>query len=373
MIKRVFFSVLGMVLCLGSASPALAEDSIKIGVLLPITGPSAAYGDMGLKGIQLAHKLQPEVLGRKVELIVTDNRSEKIESVNAATRLYAKQNVEAIIGPLSSSPTMAASDVAERMQRPMIAAWATNPAVTPGRKWLFRTCFADSFQGVVAAKFAYEKLRARSAAIMIDTSRDYSVGLSVNFRQAFTKLGGKIVSIVRYGAHDQEFSAQLGVIKAAKPEVIYLPGYMPQEPLILRQAREMGMEQPFLSGDAAQADEVVQIGGKAAEGLYLTTHFAEEGADSPTGKQYAKLYRDTYGKAPDALGALGFDGYNILLDAFKTAGSTDPEAVQKALDNLRGFDGVCGTISLINHDAVKPAVILQVKDGKYTYLETVKP
>jgi branched-chain amino acid transport system substrate-binding protein len=165
----------------------------------------------------------------------------------------------------------------------------------------------------------------------------------------------------------------LGTIKSRNPDVIYLPGYLPEEPLIIRQAREMGLNQPFLSGDAAQADETIKIGGPAVEGLYFTTHFDEAGVSTPAGRRYAKLYHDKYGKSPDALGALGYDAYNIVLDALERAGGVDPKAVTTALEKTKDFPGVCGLTSMANHDAVKPAVILQIKNGQYVYVATVNP
>lgn len=350
-----------------------AAEPIKIGLILPITGPAAAYGDMALSGIKLAHADRPKVLGRPVKLILTDNKSDKVESTNAANRLIQRDSVAAIIGALSSSPTLAAAPIAEKAGIPLVSGWATNPLVTKGKRYIFRTCFIDPFQGGVAANFAYKDLKARKAAVMMDVSRDYSVGLGSFFIRSFKKLGGKIVHLAKYSHGDQEFSAQLGAIKAAQPDIIYLPGYLPQEPLIIRQAREMGLEQPFLSGDAAQADETVKIGGKAVEGLYLTTHFDEGGVSTAAGKRYAKIYNEKYKKTPDALGALGYDTYNILLNAIEKAKSTKPDDVVKALESTKDFPGVCGLTSIINHDAVKPAVILTIKDGKYTYVTTVQP
>ncbi|KMY69347.1 hypothetical protein AAU61_06805 [Desulfocarbo indianensis] len=361
------------ILCLAPPAASSADQPIKIGLILPITGPAAAYGDMALAGLKLAHAHRPDVLGRPVELVLTDNKSDKVESTNAANRLIQRDRVDAIIGALSSSPTLAAAPIAEAAGVPMVSGWATNPLVTKGKKYVFRTCFIDPFQGGVAADFAYNDLKARRAAVMMDVSRDYSVGLGSFFLRSFKKLGGQVAQVVKYSHGDQEFSAQLGTVKAAGVDLIYLPGYLPEEPLIIRQAREMGLQQPFLSGDAAQADETVKIGGQAVEGLYLTTHFDEGGVSTQAGKLYAKAYREKYHKAPDALGALGYDTYNILLNAMAQAGSVKPAEVVKALEATKDFPGVCGRTSLVEHDAVKTAVILTIKDGKFIYVTTVEP
>lgn len=371
--RRILIIMTALLLAAAVAPAAAVAGPVKIGVILPITGPAAPYGEAALQGIRLAHEHQPTVLGRPVKLLVADNRSDKIESSSAANRLIQRDEVTVIIGPLSSSTTMAAGPVAEKAGVPLVTGWATNPVVTRGKKYVFRTCFIDPFQGRVAANFALRDLGAKTAAMLIDNSRDYSVGLAAFFQRAFVAGGGKIVIKSLYGAHDQDFSAQLGAIKSQNPDVIYLPGYFPQLPLIIRQAREMGLKQPFLGGDAAQADEVLKIGGQAVEGLMLTTHFDESGATTAAGKRYAAAYRAKHKKAPDAMGALGYDTYMIVLAAIAKVGSLQADKIVAALEATQGFAGVCGMTNIHGHDAVKPAVILKVKDGKYVYVTTVEP
>ncbi|MCB2189244.1 MAG: ABC transporter substrate-binding protein [Deltaproteobacteria bacterium] len=358
--------------CLGSG-PAQAADELPLGVILPMTGPAAAYGQMAWRGIELAREIQPEVLGRKVKLILLDNKSDKVESSNAAQRLVQRDGVKAIIGALSSSTTLAAAPVAEAAEVPLVSGWATNPLVTKGKKWVFRTCFVDPFQGGVAARYAYAKLGARKAAMLVDISRDYSVGLANFFQKAFEAAGGKIVAKALYSSGDQEFSPQLGQIQAAGPDIIYLPGYLPEEPLIIRQARELGIKAPFLSGDAAQAEEVIKIGGPAVEGLYFTTHFDELGVTTPAGHAYAKAYNNRYGQAPDAMGALGYDAHLVVMDAIRRAGKADPAAIRQALEDTKDFAGATGVMTLTSHDAVKPAVIMKVDQGKFVFVDTVHP
>jgi branched-chain amino acid transport system substrate-binding protein len=313
------------------------------------------------------------VLGRPVELVLVDNKSDKVESASAVNRLIQRDKVVAILGPMSSSNALAAAPVAEVAKVPLIAAWATNPMVTQNRGYVFRTCFSDPFQGGVAANYAIKNLKAKTAAVLLDVGRDYSVGLASFFKKSFAEMGGQITLSVNYSEGDQDFSAQLLAIRAKNPDVIFLPGYLPEEPLIVRQARELGLTAPFLSGDAAQSDELIKIGGPAVEGLYCTTHFDGGGATTPQGQMYTQAYRQKYGKAPDGLGALGFDGYLILLDALARAGSTQPQDVVRALESTRGFAGVCGLTDIQGRDAVKPAVILMVKDGKFTFVALVKP
>jgi branched-chain amino acid transport system substrate-binding protein len=370
--KRILFT-LGLAALLLSAGAALAAEPVKVGVVFPMTGPAAVYGQNGIKGLKLAQEHRPTVLGRPVELIIVDNKSDKVEASNATNRVIQKDEVNAIIGCLTSSNSLAAAPVAEKAKVPMLSPWATNPLVTQNKQYVFRICFIDPFQGAVAAKFARDNLKAKTAAVMIDISQDYCVGIASFFQRAFTKLGGKVVLKTQYNTGDQDFSAQLGAIQAAKPDIIYVPGYFTEDALTARQARELGLKQPLLSGDAAQADELIKIGGPAVEGLYFTTHFDEQGVTTDSGKHFVAAYRKAYQEAPDSVSALSYDSYNALLDAMKQAGATDATKVAAALAQTKNFPGVTGVLTMVDHNAVKPAVILKVKDGKFAYVATVNP
>lgn len=375
--KSLLLSLIGMaaagLVALGISS-APAAETLKIGVYYPMTGPSAVYGQIGYKGLQLANKERPQVLGRQVEFFLTDNKSDKVESANAVSRLIQKNKVDVIIGGLTSSNTLSGAPVAEKAQVPMVSPWATNPVVTQGKKWVFRACFIDPFQGFVGAKFARENLKAANAAVLIDITQDYCVGIANFFMKNFTKMGGKVVAKLHYNTGDLDFTAQLTAIKNKKPDVIYCPGYFKELALIARQAREAGLDVPILSGDAAQADELIKIGGKAVEGLSFTTHFDEKGVTTESGKKFVKAFRAAYPDVtPDSVSALSYDTYNILLDAIERAGSADKEKVRAELEKTANFQGVTGVMTMKNHDMVKPAVILTVKDGAFQWLATVKP
>ena len=372
-LKRLAGLILALAAAWCATGPALAAEPIRIGFLAPITGGSAAYGQMMREGVALAQAKVNQVLGRPVDLIIADTRSDRVEASNAANRLIMRDRVVAILGPFSSSECLAAGPVAEKAKLPLLTAWGTNPLVTLGKRYVFRTCFIDTFQGEVAASFAVRHLQARTAATLVDVGRDYSVGLARFFRKSFTEQGGQVILTTHYSEGDQEFGPQLAAIKAKNPDLVFLPGVLPEEPLIIRQAREMGLTQPFISGDSAQTEETIKIGGPATEGLYFTTHFDEQGVSNEAGRQYAGEYRRVYGKAPDALGAPGHDGYLILLDAIARAGSTDPEAMVKALETTKDFPGVCGNTTIVGRDAVMPAVIMVVRDGKFRYVATVEP
>ncbi|MGH7808538.1 MAG: ABC transporter substrate-binding protein [Thermodesulfobacteriota bacterium] len=351
-----------------------AEDMIKIGVILSMTGGTAAFGEVTWAGMQIGKSMRPGVLGKEVQLILVDNKSDKIESANAAQRLIQKEKVVGILGDVASSNSLAIAPIAEENHIPHISPASTNPVVTLNRKYVFRACFIDPFQGEVMARFVYNDLGARRAAVLMDIGQDYSVGLSTAFVKTFTKLGGKVIIRVNYQSGDQDFTAQLTTIKEARPDVIVIPGYYTEIALIAKQARELGIKTTLISGDGAEAPELTEIGGKAVEGLYYTTHFDEKAISTPLGKRYVEIFRKRYNHAPDALGALGADAYLIMLDAIERAGSTDREKVRDAIEKTMNFQGVTGVIIIdSNHNAVKNVVIRQVKGTESIYVSSVNP
>ena len=368
----LFLVVALMVLTFGTTS--FAADEVKIGVILPMTGPVAAFGQMTWEGIELANELRPQVLGKPVKLILLDNKSDKVEAANTASRLVEKEHVVAVIGPLTSSLSMSAAPILEKAKIPMMSPYATNPLVTQGKKFIFRACFIDPFQGKVAAKFAIDYLKIKRAALLTDISQDYCVGLVNFFEKNFKALGGEIVSKTFCKTGDQDFSAQLTTIKAKNPDVIYIPNYYTEDALIAKQAREMGINAPLLSGDGAQAPQLIEIGGKAVEGMYYTTHFNEKAASTELGKKYVEIYHKKFNKSPNALGALGFDAYYILLDAIERAGSLDPVKIRDGIAATKDFKGVTGVITIDeNGNAIKSAVIETVKNGKFEFVTVVNP
>lgn len=364
---------LGLLASLALAGTVQAAEPIKVGLLFSMTGTNAPYGQNALRGLELAKEARPTCLGRPVETSLVDDKTDKVEASNGANRLIQLDKVEAVIGPLSSSNALAAAPVCEEAKVPMISPWATNALLTQGRKYIFRVCFVDPFQGKEGANFAYNNLHARTAAVMVDVAQDYCVGIASYFERAFKELGGQVVMKTSYSSGDQDFSAQLLAIKAKNPDIIYVPAYFAEGALIARGAREMGLTQTMLGGDASQAEELIKIGGPAVEGLAFTTHFDEQGVTTASGKSFVAAYRAKYHEAPDSCSALTYDAYNLLLDAIERAKSVQAEAVVKALDHTKDFPGVTGVLSLVNHDAIKPAVVLQVKNGKFAYLATVNP
>lgn len=364
--------------CAKPEAPAATEpDVIKIGVFQPLTGANAAGGEIELYGTKLANELFPEVLGKKVELVIVDNKSDKVEAANAAARLIEKEKVVAIIGSWGSSLSMAAGDAVKNAKIPAVAASATNPLVTLNNDFYFRVCFLDPFQGNVMANYAFNKLGAKTAAIIQEVSSDYSVGLAKFFTDSFKELTGDanaVVGIANYNTGDQDFSAQLINIKQMNPDVIFAPGNFTESALLIKQARQLGIDTPFLGGDTWETPEFVEIGGEAVEGVVFSTFFASEVPMTEMSKIFLEEYAKRNDNEPAAVTALGFDAYLVIIDAIKRANSIDPVAIRDAIATTEGFEGAAGIITLDeNGDAVKSAVIKTVKEGKFTFMDIVEP
>lgn len=352
------------------------SDVIKIGVFLPLTGESAGGGELELDGINLAYKLYPEVLGKKIELVVADNKSDKAESASAVSRLIEKDDVVAILGSYGSSFSMAAGPVVEAAKVPAVSTSATNPQVTLGNDYYFRTCFIDPYQGQVMANFAVNHLGAKNAVIIQEISNDYSVGLADYFQQEFKKITGDenaILSINNYQTGDKDFSAILNNIKALNPDVIFAPGGFTESALCIQQARQMDMQMPFLGGDTWETNDFLTVGGKEVEGVFFSTAFARESAETEEAKTFLKAYDELgTGQEPSALTALGYDTYLIVRDAIERAGSADPQAIRDALAATVDFEGATGLTTLDeNGDAIKNAIIKTVTDGKFVFEQSV--
>ncbi len=373
--KCAFLLALGLMAF--SAAPAVAADPIKIGVYLPLTGQNAFGGQLELEGVQLAQKQMPEILGRPVELVVVDNKSDKVEAANAVKRLTERDNVLAIIGTYGSSLAMAGGEVAEKAKTPVVGTSCTSPLVTQGKKYYFRACFIDPYQALGAAQYAVDSLGAKKAGILMDVSNDYAVGLSVFFKRAFTKLGGELVSEMKYNSGDQDFTAQLTELIAQKPDVVFMPAYFAEGAIIMKQARELGATFRLMGADAMDNPDTVKIAGKAAEG-FINTGFPYA-ASMPNMSAEAKKFTDAWnqaypGKEPNVNSTLGYTTYMMIMDAIKRAGKADKEAVTEALATIKDLPTPLGVLTInATHDAEMPIGIVEIKDGKRTYIGEVQP
>jgi len=376
-------TLLATSLLAGCGGPKKDANVITLGIIAEMTGNNASYGTSISNGAKLAAKeinAKGGVLGKKIDFVVADTKSEPAESANAMSKLTNQNKVPAVLGLFASSGAIAAANVSESAKVPFLAVGATNPKVTVDEKsqkvkpHTFRVCFIDPFQGTVGANFVADTLKLKKAAILIDNSSDYSKGLADCFKTAFKAKGGTILSEESYLQKDTDFKAVLTKIVAQHPEVVYVPGYYEEIGKIVKQAREMGLNVPFVGGDGWDSPKLVEIAGAAAlNNTYFTNHYSADDTN-PASKAFVEAYQKEYKQKPDACAVLGYDAANILFDAIKRAGSAEPAKLTAALNDTKNFAAVTGNISLnATHDAVKSAVIIEYKDGKQVFKATVKP
>jgi branched-chain amino acid transport system substrate-binding protein len=351
-------------------------DQILIGEYGSLTGGIATFGISTKNGSEMAFNeinQKGGVLGKQVKLLVEDDQSKPEEAGTVVTKLINQNHVIAVLGHVASSHSLAAAPICQANQVPMVSPSSTNPRVTQVGNYIFRVCFIDPFQGAVMAKFAADTLKLKKVAILVDVRSDYSVGLQTFFRQQFRQLGGEIVAEQSYSQGDSDFRAQLTQIKSLNPEAIYVPGYYTEVGTIVHQARELGITVPFLGGDGWDSPKLWEIGGTALNGCYFSDHYSTDDPN-PAVQKFVNDYKAQYKEVPDALAALAYDAARILADAITRAGSTDGAKVRDALAATKDFPGVTGSIT-INSDrnAVKPAVVLKVENGKYLLVETIQP
>ena len=362
--------------CNKSGSEA-AGDPIKVGQFASLTGKEATFGISSDEGTTMAIEeinAAGGVLGRQLKLLTEDTQSKPGEPATVVNKLIARDGVVAILGEVASSRSLEAAPICQQSKIPMISPSSTNPKVTEVGDYIFRVCFIDPFQGTVMANFATKTLKAKKVAVFTDAKSDYSKGLAKFFKEKFTADGGTVVAELDFNGGDKDFKAQLTAIKAANPDAVFVPGYYTDAALICVQAKQLGLNVPFMGGDGWESEKLVEIGQDAVEGQYFSTHYHPDLGSEVSKKFVANYQKRWNGKMPDALAACGYDSALVLADAIKRAGSTDGPKVRDALAATKDFPAVTGTISINEQrDATKAAVILQVKDGKYKYLETVAP
>jgi branched-chain amino acid transport system substrate-binding protein len=362
--------------CSGGGSGQGASEEILVGEFSSLTGGTATFGQSTHNGITLAFdeiNAAGGVLGKKLKVLVEDDQSKPEEAATAVQKLISQNRVVAVLGEVASSRTLAAAPIAQSNKVPLISPSSTNPKVTEVGDYIFRVCFIDPFQGAVMAKFAANTLKLKKVAILYDVRNDYSVGLTKFFTETFKGLGGEIVGEQVFSEGDSDFRAQLTQLKSLKPEAIYVPGYYTEAGTISRQARELGITVPLMGGDGWDSPKLTEIGGKAIEGSYLSNHYSVDDP-SPAIQKFVGDYKSRFGATPDALAALGYDAAKVLADAFKRAGTTDGPKVRDAIAATKGFVGVTGSITIDERrNAVKPAVVLKVVNGKFQYVETIAP
>jgi branched-chain amino acid transport system substrate-binding protein len=341
-------------------------DKVRVGVFMSLTGSTANFGISSVNGIKMAAdevNAAGGINGKQVELLVQDDRSDASEAATIVTKFVTQDQVNAILGEVASSRSIAAAPIAQNAKIPMLTPSSTNPEVTKKGDFIFRSCFIDPVQGAAIGQFAARTLNAKRAAIMVDRKNDYSTGLANNITETFTKMGGQIVATTSYQEGDQDFNAQLTSIKGSNPEVIFVPGYYNDVGLIAKQARDRGITVPLVGGDGWDSAQLYAIGGSALNGSFFSNHYSPFDTD-PKVQKFVNDYKSRYNTTPDALAATAYDAAHIMFDAIKRANSLEGTAIRDALAATKEFPGVTGNVTFNeNRDAVKPIIMIEIKDG----------
>jgi branched-chain amino acid transport system substrate-binding protein len=353
------------------------DDSvIRIGEYGALSGDIATFGTTTHEGVALAvEELNAAggIKGKPLRLITEDDQGKPEQAALVVEKLITRDKVHALVGEVASSNSLAAAPIAQRYKVPMVSPSSTNPKVTQQGDYIFRVCFIDPFQGQVMAKFAVETLKAKTAAVLRDQKSDYSIGLADVFKARFEALGGKVLEDRAYTAGDVDFKAQLTAIRAAKPDVLFVPGYYSEVGLIAKQARQLGLQQPLLGGDGWESEELYKIGGTAVEGCYFSNHSSPDSTEAAV-QDFVKKYKAKYGHQPGALAMLGYDAVKVLAAAMERSPSLRGPDLRDSLAQTKDFAGVTGKISMdADRNAVKSAVVLKIQGGRARYLLTVNP
>lgn len=363
------------------------DEAVRIGLNVELTGELPSVGASSKNAVEL-HVAQINAAGgitlggKKVpiELVVGDNGTKADQAAATTQRLLSQENVLVMIGPNASSCAIPASEIAESLKTPMISPWSTNPKTTvhaqtgTPKSYVLRGCFTDLFQASVLAKFTLNDLEIKRAAVLFDVASEAPNGQANLYKETFEKLGGTITAFETYTTGDRDFSAQLTKIRASNPDVIFLPVYYTDVPLITQQARRLGITARFVGSDAWSSPEIVKLGGDALEGAYFCNHYSTQIA-TPAAKKFMEDYQAKYGQAPDDIAALSYDSVGFMIKAIEAAGVADREAVRAALASIPSYEGVTGVMRFAegSGDPVKSAVILQIKDGKFVWVANAAP
>ncbi|GAB6272679.1 MAG: ABC transporter substrate-binding protein [Smithella sp.] len=386
--KSAVIIILLVILSLGVFGCGKDDSSlIKIGVIAELTGDIPAVGascknaaEMAVAEVNDAGGIQLGDKKYKIKLIIEDNAGKADQSASAAQKLITQNNVVAIVGPNASRYALPAAEIAESGKVVLITPWSTAPKTTldsktgAPKKYIFRSCFIDPFQGGVLAKFTLDNLKLKKAAVLYDVASEYNKGIAEIFKDVYEKNDGKVVAFETYTTNDKDFSSQLTKIKKAGPDIIFLPNYYSEVPLQIQQAKRLGINVPFIGSDAWGSSELTKLCGADCNDYYFSTHYAADAATDAT-KKFIANYKAKYNTTPDDVAALTYDSFGLLWQAIKTAGKNDRQAVRDALAKIPLYDGVTGNMQFKegSGDPVKSAVILKIKDGNFTWFANAKP
>ena len=386
--KKIFLSLIlcaFMIMFLGACTEK--SNTVKIGVNAEMSGDMPAVGESCKKAAEMAVKEVNDAGGidiggqkYKVDLFVEDNAGKPDQSASATQKLITQQKVHAIVGPNATRYALPASEIAESSKVVLVSPWSTNPKTTldaktnAPKKYVFRACFIDPFQGRVVAKFALDTLKAKKAAVLYDVASEYNKGIAEIFKETFEHSGGKVVAFETYTTNDKDFSGQLTKIKSTAPDMIFLPNYYSEIPLQIQQAKRLGIMIPFVGSDSWGSLELLKLCGNDCEGYYFSTHYAADAA-TPAATKFIEGFKAKYGSVPDDVAALTYDSFGLLFQAIKSAKKLDRDAIRNALAGIPKYEGVTGNMQFKegSGDPTKSAVIVQIKGGKFMYFATANP
>ncbi len=389
--QKLMRVLVGAVLLVGAAGAAGGESGddnlIPIGVIAELTGDIPAVGasckqaaEMAVKQVNAAGGI---ALGDKkftVKLTIEDNAGKSDQSALAAQKLISQQGVLAIIGPNASLGAIPAAAIAEGAKTVLITPWSTNPKTTldqrtgQPKRYVFRACYTDPFEGQVLANFVVNDLKLKRAAALYDVASEAPKSQAELFQKSLLARGGECVAFETYTTGDRDFSAQLTKIKRAEPEVIFLPAYYNDVPLVVKQAQRLGIKATFLGSDAWSSPDLIKLSENAVEGCYFANHFSTDQI-SPVAKRFVADYQAAYGALPDDIAALTYDAFGLLWQALRAAGKPDRQALRDALAGVTRYEGVTGDMRFQpgSGDPAKSLVILRIKDGKFVWFANAQP
>ena len=356
-----------------------AQDTIRIGFFAPITGPAAADGASAKNAVELGVKELNDaggIGGKKVDLIVYDDRLNPQEAVAIANKLIEKDKVVGVVSGAYSGPTRVTAPIFQKAGMPMVAGYAVHPDVTwdPKEKkpndFCFRNGFLGEIEGAAAAEYAVKNLKAQKVALIF-MDNDFGRAISAGFAERAEKLGAKVLTKQMYKfPGEKDFRPFLTRIKEGNPDLIFAAGYYAEAAAMVRQAKELGITSKIMGEEGFDSPKFLEIAGPAAEGVIIATNLDRDDP-RPVVQNFLKNYRSTYKEDADMVGASSYDALMILVNAIKKAG-TDAKAIQKALLETRDYDGLTGKISrFVQGEVVKPVQIQVVKDGKFRRLGVV--
>ncbi|HEG6262356.1 TPA: ABC transporter substrate-binding protein [Campylobacter coli] len=364
------FSALALANC-------LYAKTINLGVVLPLTGPVAAYGQDVFNGIELANKLNAKLdNGDEVKLIVIDTKGDKLETTSAVNRLIAQDKVIGIIGEATTPNTIQAISIVEDKKIPLIAPVASGDKLLEGKKYASRVCFSDSFQGDKFASYVTKELNLKNAVVIIDQSNVYSLGLAKAFEKSLKENGGKVIKKLAISSGDKDFRAVVSQLKSLNPDFVYMPIYHPEAALIARQAKQIGFDKLLAAGDGVNNQTFIDLGSTAVNGVVFTDSFDSSNPSTARGKTFINEYEKIKGNANlPAFSAMGADAYYVMLNAMNACQNTlTSECINEKIHQTSNYEGVGGIISIdASGNAIRPVVIKEIQDGKQVYKTLINP